>query len=389
MCKVSIILPSLNVIRYIRQCLDSVVNQTLREIELICVDAGSTDGTLEVLREYESRDARVQVIVSDRKSYGYQMNLGLRAAKGEYVGIVETDDYVPLNMFEDLYAIAVEQRVQIVKADFYRFKEKDGMIERAYNRLDGTDTYYNRVICPGQEQGVFRMIMNTWSGIYERAFLLEHGIVHNETPGASFQDNGFWFKTFCCAERAYFVPRPYYMNRRDNADSSVFSDSKVYCISDEYAHIYDWLKEDEARFKRFISVFTLKEYHSMIFTYGRIKDEYKQEFVRHFGERMRSRLGAQECDRKLFTPMEWHMLNQIANEPDTFAAVRGAGFVSKAGLTVGSAVPALKKAICKVDYLVNQAALMFSWIAFFGPVKLMRRRQWKCKMDTVKKEKNV
>ncbi len=386
MCKVSIILPSLNVIRYIRQCLDSVVNQTLREIELICVDAGSTDGTLEVLREYESQDARVHVIESDRKSYGYQMNLGLSSAKGEYVGIVETDDYVPLNMFEDLYAIAVEQHVQIVKADFYRFKEKNGMIERAYNRLDGTDAYYNRVICPRQEQSVFRMIMNTWSGIYERAFLLENGIVHNETPGASFQDNGFWFKTFCCAERVYFVPRPYYMNRRDNADSSVFSDSKVYCISDEYAYIYDWLKEDEARFKRFISVFTLKEYHSMIFTYGRIKDEYKPEFVRHFGKRMRSRLDAQECDRKLFTPMEWHMLNQIANEPDTFSAVRGEGFMSKTGLALGSVFPMLKKTVCKADYLVNQAALMFSWIVFFGPIKLMRRRRWKCKIDTVKKE---
>ena len=386
MCKVSIILPSLNVIRYIRSCMDSVVNQTLREIELICVDAGSTDGTLEVLREYESRDARVQVIVSDKRSYGYQMNLGLRAAKGEYVGIVETDDYVPLNMFEDLYAVAAEQHVQIVKADFYRFKEKEGLIERTYNRLDGTDTYYNRVICPAKEQGVFRMIMNTWSGIYERSFLMENAIVHNETPGASFQDNGFWFKTFCCAERVYFVPRPYYMNRRDNADSSVFSDSKVYCISDEYAYIYNWLKEDETRFACFAAVFALKEYHSMIFTYGRIKDEYKTEFVRHFGQRMRSRLEANECDRKLFTPMEWHILNQIAHEPDVFAAVHGAQCQSKAGLALCSAFPKMKGMIRKADYLVNQAALMFSWIAFFGPVKLMRRRQWKHRIDTVKKE---
>lgn len=386
MCRVSVILPSLNVMRYIRQCLDSVVGQTLREIEIICVDAGSTDGTLEVLREYEKRDPRVRVIVSDRKSYGYQMNLGLAAAQGEYIGIVETDDYVPLNMFGDLYEIAAAQRAQIVKADFYRFKEKDGMIERTYNRLDGTDTYYGRVLCPGEEQGVFRMIMNTWSGIYERAFLTENCIVHNETPGASFQDNGFWFKTFCCAERAYFVPVPYYMNRRDNADSSVFSDSKVYCISDEYAHIYRWLKEDEARFKRFISVFTLKEYHSMIFTYGRIKDEYKAEFAEHFGERMRSRLASQECDRRLFTPMEWKMLNQIAQEPQEFAAIRAAGCFSGAGLALCKACPKLGGLIRKTDYLLNQAALMFSWLYFLGPVKLIRRRQWKHRTDTIKKE---
>ena len=74
--KVSIIMPSLNVASFIRQCMDSVVTQTLKEIEIFCVDAGSTDGTLEILREYEQKDKRVRVIVSDKKSIGYQYNLG-------------------------------------------------------------------------------------------------------------------------------------------------------------------------------------------------------------------------------------------------------------------------------------------------------------------------
>ena len=69
--KVSIIMPSLNVVDYIQECMESVVNQTLKDIEIICVDAGSTDGTLEILREYEEKDSRVKIILSDRKSYGY------------------------------------------------------------------------------------------------------------------------------------------------------------------------------------------------------------------------------------------------------------------------------------------------------------------------------
>ena len=88
---ISVLMPSLNVGPYIRACIESVVNQTLENIEILCIDAGSTDGTLEVLREYEQADPRVQVIVSDVKSYGYQMNLGLRAARGQYIGIVETE----------------------------------------------------------------------------------------------------------------------------------------------------------------------------------------------------------------------------------------------------------------------------------------------------------
>lgn len=80
--KVSIILPSLNVASYIRECLESVTRQTLKDIEIICVDSGSTDGTLEVIREFEAKDPRVKVIVSDKKSYGRQMNLGFDAATG-------------------------------------------------------------------------------------------------------------------------------------------------------------------------------------------------------------------------------------------------------------------------------------------------------------------
>ena len=102
MPKVSVIMPSLNVVQYIQECMESVVRQTLSDIEIICVDAGSTDGTLEILQEFAKKDQRMSIIVSDKKSYGYQMNLGLKAAKGEYIGIVETDDFIEPNMYEDL-----------------------------------------------------------------------------------------------------------------------------------------------------------------------------------------------------------------------------------------------------------------------------------------------
>ena len=83
MPKVSIIMPSLNVGSYIRECIESVLAQTLSDIEVLCVDAGSTDGTLEILEKYAKKDSRVRVIHSDRKSYGYQMNLGIQEANSE------------------------------------------------------------------------------------------------------------------------------------------------------------------------------------------------------------------------------------------------------------------------------------------------------------------
>ena len=101
---VSVILPSLNVARYIRECIDSVRNQTMQQIEILCVDAGSTDGTLEILEKYVAVDARIRIINSDQKSYGHQVNLGIEAARGQYIGIVETDDFIDTVMYQNLYS---------------------------------------------------------------------------------------------------------------------------------------------------------------------------------------------------------------------------------------------------------------------------------------------
>ena len=121
MNKLTIILPSLNVANYIHTSINSVISQTLHNIEIICVDAGSTDGTLEILREYEKKDKRIKVIVSDIKSYGYQMNLGIQAAGGKYIGIVETDDFIDKNMFYCLYALAEKYDVDFVKSGYKQF----------------------------------------------------------------------------------------------------------------------------------------------------------------------------------------------------------------------------------------------------------------------------
>ena len=118
MPKVSVIMPSLNVAPYIRECMESVIHQTLRDIEILCVDAGSTDGTWEILEEYAQADRRIKLFHSEKKSYGYQMNLGLKEAVGEYIGIVETDDYILPEMYEELYAYAVEHDADFVKSDF-------------------------------------------------------------------------------------------------------------------------------------------------------------------------------------------------------------------------------------------------------------------------------
>jgi len=316
--KVSVILPSLNVVQYIKEAVESVINQTLKDIEIICVDAGSTDGTLEILKEYATKDKRVKLLISDKKSYGYQMNLGMDNASGEYIGIVETDDYVPEYMYEELYKAAKENDVDFIKADFYRFTGEGENISKAYFRLTDDPTYYNRIIDISEEQEVFRFPMNTWSGIYKREFLQKHNIRHNETPGASYQDNGFWFQTFMYAKRAFFIDKPYYMNRRDNPNSSVYSKAKIYCICDEYDFIYNIIKKDQETYQKFKFTYSTICYQNYKFNLERIADEYKPEFLQRFRDDFIQMRDRGELDRSLIGTMDWEMLTYIMQDPLEF-----------------------------------------------------------------------
>ena len=316
--KVSIILPSLNVVEYMRECLESVCSQTLDEIEIICVDAGSTDGTLDIIKEFKEKDERIQLIHSSKKSYGYQMNLGIKAASGLYIGIVETDDCVPKEMYAYLYTLAERNDVDFIKADFFRFvKGEDGDEILFLNQLSSDKSIYNRVINPRKEKKVFSLIMNTWSGIYKRDFIIRNNIYHNESPGASYQDTDFWFQTFCLAERAYFLDKPLYLNRRDNPNSSVYSNSKIYAFCDEYDFIYNRLFAS-GRNKDLLPEFQFYRYRSYMSSLNKCNAEQKAKFVKKFKEDLMKSQEKNELNMSLFTAGGRRTVDLILNNTEKF-----------------------------------------------------------------------
>ena len=118
--KVSVVVPIYNVEKYLRVCLDSLVGQTLKEIEIICVDDGSTDSSKEIIREYVKKDARVKMIAKEKNSgYGNSMNQGFDMAGGDYIGILESDDFAEPTMYEKLYAAAHENSLDMAKSSFW------------------------------------------------------------------------------------------------------------------------------------------------------------------------------------------------------------------------------------------------------------------------------
>lgn len=323
MAKVSIIVPTFNVEPYLKECMESITHQTLEDIEIICINDGSTDGSLAILKSYAEKDSRIKLVDKENGGYGIGMNIGFGLATGEYIGIVEPDDFVPVNMFGDLYDIASKNDLDWVKADFYRFQRaSNGDMFCEYNHLDRKNQYYNKVFNPSQTPEAIRFIMNTWSGIYKKAFLDKFNIRHNETPGASFQDNGFWFQTFAFAERGMIIDKPYYMNRRDNPNSSVKNMQKIYCINVEYDHIRDILIQYPETWETFKTYYTLKRFHNSVATLRRIANEFKHDYVIRFSKEMKRARELGEMDEELFTPAERDNLHMLMNQPEMYYKIK-------------------------------------------------------------------
>ncbi len=252
MCKVTVIMPSLNVADYIGKCLDSVVGQTLTDIEILAIDAGSADGTAEIIRACADKDDRIRFIHSDRKSYGYQINLGLSRARGEYVGIVETDDWIEQDAYEILYRSAREYDADYVRGVAECYKETGNGLsygspinmfpKKMYEENGGIFR-----INPREQREIVLKDLFLWNGIYKRDFL--RGIRLNETAGAAYQDVGFLSQVYDKAENAVYIDHPIYHYRKDNETCSTYSRNAFRYLVEEYQFVHTLMKPDDEIWK--------------------------------------------------------------------------------------------------------------------------------------------
>lgn len=237
--KVSVLIPIYNVEKYLPQCLDSVCQQNLDDIEIICINDGSTDDSLNIIKQYQKADKRIKLIDKTNSGYGDSMNQGLDLASGEYIGIVEPDDWIELDGFEELYSLAKEYRADVARANYYQNKE--GRDEK-WRYIPIHETM--QAICPREHTWLFLQAPAIWSAIYRREFLDKYKIRFLPTPGASYQDTGFNFKVMSVAKRVVLTTNAYIHYRVDNDSSSVNNPGKTFCIVDEYHSIEEFLKNE-------------------------------------------------------------------------------------------------------------------------------------------------
>ncbi|WP_051195125.1 glycosyltransferase [Pseudobutyrivibrio ruminis] len=243
--KLSILVPIYNVSKYLPECLDSLLAQTVSDMEIICINDGSTDNCKSIIESYVSRDSRFKLIDKENTGYGNSLNMGLAAAQGEYIGIVESDDYIDAGMMHDLLSVIEKTQADVVKSDYKYSSFDDSLDNKKSNNLRNLPV--DMVFNPLKEQGIFLVGQSLWSALYRRDFLSDNNITFHETPGASFQDVSFAFKVMTNAKKIYLIDRAYYHYRVSNPNASMKMDNKLDKLCSEINYIEEFIGQRKDR----------------------------------------------------------------------------------------------------------------------------------------------
>lgn len=304
--KVSVLMPIYNAMPFLEQAMDSVVNQTLKDIEIICINDGSTDDSLSVIKKYAHKDKRIVIIDKKNTGYGDSMNKGLARATGDYIGILEPDDWAELDMFQSLYELAKKFNADAVKSNFYFHSEG---LEDTINEIVAGDEI-DKLINPVKNPHIFFNEAAIWSGLYKSTFLSSNEISFTPSPGASYQDTGFDFKVWATAKRAAFLDRPFIHYRIDNNDSSVKSNGKVLNVCEEFASIEKYLR-DKKLIKKLAPILHIRKFEIYLWNAGRLAGKNKKAFLKKMSEEFAKHEQAGELNTELFSDKQKKVLRRI------------------------------------------------------------------------------
>ena len=273
---ISILVPIYNVEHFLKKCLDSIRQQNFQNFEVICINDGSSDDSLNIINEFIKKDNRFNIINKKNSGYGNSMNIGLRQCQGKYIGIVESDDYIEKNMFERLFQIAEKYTLDIVRCNYYKLTDQ-GKKSEDLNYISK-----NTIIIPRDDPKFFFQPPSIWANLYRKDFLNKNHIKFLETPGASYQDISFAFKVYALCDRLMFINEPLLNYRANNINSSVNSKDKINYVCIEYREILNFLKTYPELYKKLKFYIPSLRYNCYKLNYNCINKKYKLSFLKEW-----------------------------------------------------------------------------------------------------------
>lgn len=311
----SILVPVYNAQDYLSQCLDSLVGQTLSDIEIICVDDGSTDESPHILARYAERDQRIRVITKRNTGYGDSMNKALAEAYGAWIGVCEPDDFCSPGMYELLVSAGEAACVDMVKGPY--LEHSDGVDRPS---ADGLITCFPTET-PLEAAGEPRLLLispTIWTGLYRRSMLEGAHVRFSPTPGASFQDLSFAHQCWMASQSVLLLGDALYHYRTDNAASSSKSADKIFAVCGEYERSEAFLQtlpeERQAAFAPWLNVARMGNY---LWNYNRIDPNQHLCFAQRWAADMARARETGTLDESLLSPGYRNLLHELA-DPHVF-----------------------------------------------------------------------
>ncbi len=242
--KVSVIIPVYNTSEYLPECLDSLVNQTLKEIEIICVDDGSTDNSVEILEKYAKEDNRIKILTQQNLYAGVARNKGLSEAKGEFVIFLDSDDFFDTTLLEKTYTKAMEEDAQIVLFGGKKYDHSTNeIIENPYYLR--TEILPEKTVFSKEDMPDNFLLVTTpcpWTKLFSKKFIQQEGLQFQ--PLQNSNDAFFVISALCVAERITAVDEQLVYYRINHGGSLQYTKSKnSTCFFDAYEAIYKNLKQ--------------------------------------------------------------------------------------------------------------------------------------------------
>ena len=270
---ISVILPCYNAEKYLQQALDSLVNQTLERMELICVDDGSTDRSGEILDIYaEKFPDLVKVVHQECISQANAVNRGAKMAQGEYIAECDADDFASILMYQKLYE-AANHEADVVRCGFFGVWDNGKTQPNPVCREAGT--YDPHKLEPEHMGIIFGKMVLLPAGIYKRSFIEENGLYWRE-EGQNYEDTAVSFKIRMTATDYRFIPDILYYYRRGNAGSGTATIKDEFAICEQYEEIERYCKWHGWPFMEYMDV---RRYYDYMWSLQRTPDERKADFL--------------------------------------------------------------------------------------------------------------
>lgn len=222
MVKISIIVPVYNSAKYLEKCIESLLTQTLGDIEIIFIDDDSSDNSIEILNEFGKKTQKIKILTQEHKGQSAARNYGLSIATGELIGFVDSDDWVHFEMFDKLYSTAKKNNSEMAMCSFALFNEKTGEIKLndPYMSLNTfNETFMKNSFSPHQTLNfIFRICVSPVNKIYKKS------IIKKFPEGLFFEDNLFFIQTYLGAKNVSLINEPLYFYRKNHGNSTVDGD---------------------------------------------------------------------------------------------------------------------------------------------------------------------